>query len=52
MATLEYYDASEIATRILPHLVVLTVDSDGYNSFSAYLLTTWFCSVVWYTLFF
>ncbi|KAG0591818.1 hypothetical protein KC19_1G204500 [Ceratodon purpureus] len=29
MATAEYYDASEIATRILPHLVVLTVDSDG-----------------------
>jgi hypothetical protein len=29
MATAEYYDASEIATRILPHLVVLTVDADG-----------------------
>lgn len=29
MATAEYYDATEIATRILPHLVVLTVDSDG-----------------------
>lgn len=31
MATAEYYDAAEIATRILPHLVVLTVDSDGYR---------------------
>uniref|UniRef100_A0A7I4DA95 Protein kinase domain-containing protein n=1 Tax=Physcomitrium patens TaxID=3218 RepID=A0A7I4DA95_PHYPA len=29
MATAEYYDATEIATRILPHLVVLTVDSDS-----------------------
>lgn len=28
MATAEYYDATEIATRILPHLVVLTVDPD------------------------
>jgi len=27
-ATKEYYDAGEIATRILPMLVVLTVDSD------------------------
>lgn len=32
MATAEYYDATEIATRILPHLVVLTVDSDRYSS--------------------
>ncbi len=31
MATTEYYDATEIATRILPHLVVLTVDSDRYT---------------------
>lgn len=36
MATAEYYDATEIATRILPHLVVLTVDPDGYNASSTY----------------
>jgi len=29
VATTEYYDATEIATRILPHLVVLKVDADG-----------------------
>jgi glycerol-3-phosphate acyltransferase PlsY len=37
MATVEYYDATEIATRILPHLVVLTIDPDGYNSFVAHI---------------
>jgi hypothetical protein len=30
-ATTEYYDATEIATQILPHLVALTVDSDRYT---------------------
>jgi len=45
MATAEYYDAAEIATRILPHLVVLIVDSDRYSSTSACLLITRFCSV-------
>lgn len=45
MATAEYYDPTEIATRILPHLVVLTVDSDGYCSSFACLLTIWFFSV-------
>lgn len=30
MATSEYYDATEVATRILPHLVALTVDADRY----------------------
>lgn len=29
MATSEYYDATEVATRILPHLVALTVDADS-----------------------
>ncbi|CAM6105787.1 unnamed protein product [Calypogeia fissa] len=28
-ATMQYYDAMEIATRILPHLVILTVDGDS-----------------------
>ena len=36
-ATVEYYDATEIATRILPHLVVLTIDPDGYNSFVTHI---------------
>lgn len=46
MATAEYYDATEIATRILPHLVVLTVDSDGYDSFVTVLsvFRRFFCS--------
>lgn len=38
IATAEYYDAAEIATRILPHLVVLTADPDGYCSFVAHIL--------------
>jgi SCY1-like protein 1 len=29
VATTEYYDATDVAIRILPHLVVLTVDSDS-----------------------
>jgi hypothetical protein len=31
VATTEYYDATDVAIRILPHLVVLTVDSDRYT---------------------
>lgn len=31
-ATSSYYDATEIATRILPNIVVLTVDPDRYYS--------------------
>lgn len=31
-ATSSYYDATEIATRILPNIVVLTIDPDKYYS--------------------
>ena len=30
VATSMYYDTMEIGTRILPSVVVLTVDADGY----------------------
>lgn len=31
-ATSSYYDMTEIATRILPNIVVLTIDPDWYFS--------------------
>ena len=31
-ATSSYYDVTEIATRILPNIVVLTIDPDRYLS--------------------
>jgi len=38
-ATTEYYDATEIATQILPHLVALTVDSDSDVRMKAFQAT-------------
>jgi hypothetical protein len=46
MATTEYYDATEIATRILPHLVVLTVDSDSDVRTKAFQATEVFLQAV------
>lgn len=31
-ATSSYYDVTEIATRILPNIVVFTIDPDRYSS--------------------
>jgi len=37
-ATSSYYDITEVATRILPSVVVLTIDPDRYLIRSLYFL--------------
>ncbi|KAL3698434.1 hypothetical protein R1sor_012510 [Riccia sorocarpa] len=45
-ATVQYYDATEIATRILPHLVVLTVDGDSDVRSKAFQATESFLQAI------
>eukprot|EP00249_Psilotum_nudum_P023155 c28764_g1_i1 orf=1228-3660(-) len=46
IATSSHYDAMEIATRILPHLVVLTVDSDSDVREKAFQATQQFLQII------
>lgn len=52
-ATSSYYDVTEIATRILPNIVVLTIDPDRcfFNGFMYSLLNGFLSHQAWTTIF-